>query len=212
MDKCPVCGSSLIWVYEEGVVVCSSCGLVVDRVFDYTPTFSLSEEKPKRRPAGVKGLDKRAYKIKLKLYSRAYKISRERPWMVVDTDKVLETGRLVHTVKSKASLLAEENIEREGVRDYVEKGLEIISRENPALLARSLRGRYALAYMVAYASLSGEMPPEDFVVKVFNISSTSFKRLRSIVRGLQEKHGWIRQETTGEYEVGDSQIFLKIAT
>ncbi|WP_440060154.1 TFIIB-type zinc ribbon-containing protein [Thermogladius sp. 4427co] len=183
MEKCPVCGGSLVWDYREGVIVCGSCGLVVDRIYEYGYKQKYSDEPGTRRNTRVRSIiDKRAYNTRLKLYKRIYKIVREKPWMTIDADRVLETGRFVNTIKSKASILAEENIVENGLKELVEKGLEIIKSENPALLARSFRGRYALAYMVAYAKTTGDIPPEDFIVKTFNISSTSYKRLKSIVR------------------------------
>ncbi|MGC9181836.1 TFIIB-type zinc ribbon-containing protein [Thermogladius sp.] len=199
MEKCPVCGSSLVWDYEEGFVVCSACGLVVDRVYEYAhaPDTDEGEAVRGRRRGPRSVIDRKTYRFRLRLYNKAYKIAKEKPWMVVDTDRVLETGRFVNTVKSKASIAAEKNIEKEGVKTYVERGLEIIRRENPALLSRSLRGRYALAYMVAYAASTRVVPPEDFVTKVFNISSTSYKRLKSITVKLLGKDGGLSQMPGG---------------
>lgn len=187
MDRCPECGGALVWDEKSGFVVCGSCGLVVDRVFDYAgPAQSPEEiERQGRRGRPRRAVvDRAGYRLRLKLYSKVAKISSERPWLVVDADKVLKTGRFLYSLKSKASIEAEKNIEERGLWDMVKLGLSIIEKKNPALLARSLRGRYALAYMLAYAGLHGKMPPEEEVVEVFNISGTSYKRLASIARGI----------------------------
>ncbi len=45
MERCPYCGSYLVWDYTTGDVICSSCGVVVDRIVVSTGTINLTHEE-----------------------------------------------------------------------------------------------------------------------------------------------------------------------
>lgn len=185
-NKCPDCGNSLIWVYEKGVVVCSTCGLVVERIiYDGPLRGDESEEiwrsiKTRRNPR----VDKLYYRYKYhnKLYRLAESYVKNKPWLEVDYDKVFETGRLVNTIKHRATLDAEKKISRHNLWSIIERGLKHISETNPALLSRSGRGRYALAYIVSYYLDNKQYPSIKDIVNLFNISETSYRRLLKIAR------------------------------
>ncbi|RLG80601.1 MAG: TFIIB-type zinc ribbon-containing protein [Thermoprotei archaeon] len=184
--KCPICGNTLIWDYQSGEVICSTCGYVVDRIYYYGPDRededeSLWREIKTRRNPRVNTIAKR-YRRHVKLYHIASTYVKGKPWLEIDYDKIFETGRLVHSIKSKATLEAEKNISDRGLWSLVKKGLEFIEKRYPVALARSGRGKYALAYMVATYISTRHFPEVKEVVKVFNISETSYRRLLRIAR------------------------------
>ena len=53
-------------------------------------------------------------------------------------------------------------------------------------LARSERCKYALAYMVSKIINTGKIPGEEEIVSVFNVSETSYRRLRALVLNIQK--------------------------
>ena len=179
----------MVWDYERGEVVCSSCGLVVDKITTleaWSYRVNNNEVEQDRREANVATIrgrvqSSREYRRLLKIYKLATKIVKEKPWLEVDYEKVIESGKFVLTVKSKASIKALKNIVEYGYMELVKEGLDYISSVNPALLARSERSKYALAYMVAVKIKTGELPTRESVLKIFNISNTSYNRLRNIV-------------------------------
>jgi len=187
--KCTQCGGLFVWDYERGEVVCSSCGLVVDKITTleaWSYRVNNNEVEQGRREANVATIrgrvqSSREYRRLLKIYKLATKIVKEKPWLEVDYEKVIESGKFVLTVKSKASIKALKNIVEYGYMGLVKEGLDYISSVNPALLARSERSKYALAYMVAVKIKTGELPTRESVLKIFNISNTSYNRLRNIV-------------------------------
>ncbi|MET1159690.1 MAG: TFIIB-type zinc ribbon-containing protein [Thermoprotei archaeon] len=185
-EKCPLCGNSLIWDYVSGLIICSSCGYVVDRIYDYGPIYEDEEtiiwreiktrSNPRRNP--LIGRVRRHNK----LYRLASSYIRNKPWLEIDYDKLFEKGKLVNTIKSRASIEAEKNISEMGLWDIVNEGLKIIEERNPAALARSSRGKYALAYIVAVYTKKHKFPSLEEVMKTFNISETSYRRLLKIAR------------------------------
>jgi len=125
-----------------------------------------------------------SYRYKIKLYEKGRKMVKDKPWLEVDFEKALENGKFIHTIISKASRRALKNIEECGYWDVVKEGLNYIGLKNPAFLARSERSKYALAYMVAVKSKTGRYPSKEDVVRIFNISDTSYRRLRALVERL----------------------------
>ncbi|MEM4431559.1 MAG: TFIIB-type zinc ribbon-containing protein [Desulfurococcaceae archaeon] len=191
MDKCPSCGSLLVWLYGDGVIVCSGCGVVVDRIIDYSPVYADENEEINRllrlrnRPR-YNSVEHRVIR-KRKLYNAAEKRIRGKYWLVVDYDKFLTTGRFINTIKHRASIEAERNVEKLGLSSIIEEGLSILRKRDPSLLCRSGRGKLALAYIAAKLVKEGFPPPEEEVMKIFNISSTSYKRLLDALKNSEKR-------------------------
>jgi len=185
-EKCPYCGGDLIWLYETGEIVCSSCGSVVGRIDDWRPTRSdeneeiwreiRTREKPKFNPIA------RKYRRDYKLYREAESYLRNKPWLEIDYQKYFATGRMINTIKSRASIEAENKISDKKLWSVIEYGLKYVESVNPAALARSARGKYALAYMVARYLENKSFPHLNEVTELFNISETSYRRLLKIAK------------------------------
>jgi uncharacterized Zn finger protein (UPF0148 family) len=181
--KCSICGGLLIWDYEKGEVVCSNCGLVHGKlttleVAEYRVVDNCNNFKEVRKQSGkTRSLESREYKYHLKLYRKCVKIIKGKPWLEINYEKVLESGKFIHTIKSRASMKALRNIDENGYWSMIQEGLKYIASINPAFLARSERSKYALAYIVAVKIKTGKYPSKEDVVYVFNISDTSYRRL-----------------------------------
>lgn len=171
----------LIWDYEHGEVVCSKCGIVHERlstleIVEYRYNTNSEKETPLRHIV-EKPIVSREYRRFIKIYMKYRKITRNKPWLEIDYAKIQDDSKLVKTLRSRASINAVKNIEENGYWDLVKEGLNYISIVNPALLARSERGKYALAYIIAAKLKTGVYPSRDLVKEIFNISDTSYRRL-----------------------------------
>jgi transcription initiation factor TFIIIB Brf1 subunit/transcription initiation factor TFIIB len=189
--KCEFCGGVLVWDYEHGEVVCSQCGVVHEKIFSsdipgYESGRSDQEEFAEKRYASYDFKKRlREYKRLLKLYLNADRRVSSRPWLEVDYNKLFATGKFIKTITSIASKKARESIEEHKYWEVVNRGLRVLESINPALLARSERCKYALAYMVARIVETGKIPSEEEVTSIFNVSDTSYRRLRQIAINVQ---------------------------
>lgn len=180
-----------MWDYRSGEVVCSGCGLVHDRLTSFELAIiggsTKGEHAERCRRAQLTRPEREissSYTSALKLYRSIGRLTRGKPWLEVDYLKLLRVGKFVGSIKSRTSLKAVKNIELAGFWEEVQRGLKYIDSANPAYLARTDRAKYALAYMVARRLETGMLPDQDEVVRVFNISSASYKRLRVIAERL----------------------------
>ncbi len=203
--KCEFCGSILIWDYERGEVVCSHCGIVQGKLISSDiPDYAISKReeylslREKRFGDNRVRVSSPKYRKILKLYSTVSKKISDKPWLEVDYNKLFTTGRFVKTIISLASIRARKSIEKHNYWELVNKGLKVLEKINPALLARSERCKYALAYMVTRIIETGKMPSEEEIVSVFNVSGTSYRRLRAVVLNIQNQHILIHFKTRRE--------------
>ncbi|MEM0001184.1 MAG: TFIIB-type zinc ribbon-containing protein [Desulfurococcaceae archaeon] len=192
--KCTHCGGLLVWDYEHGEVVCSTCGLVHDKLTslelpDYrTGASNVEVSSARRGTRSLKRIPPREYRYRAGLYVECLRLTRGKPWLEIDFDRVFKTGRFIHAITSRASLKALKNIEAHNYWKDVNEGLKHIYSINPAYLTRSERSKYALAYMVAVRLKTGRYPSRERVVSVFNISDTSYRRLCLLAERLLMLH------------------------
>jgi transcription initiation factor TFIIIB Brf1 subunit/transcription initiation factor TFIIB len=201
--KCEFCGGTLVWDYGSGEIVCSQCGVVQGRIFssdipgcEAAPTRDQEAGAEKRGTHSAVKLYSSRYKRLLKLYLAACKRVGSKPWLEVDYNKLFKTGRFVKTITSTLSKRARESIGKHDYWEVVNRGIRVLESVNPALLARSERCKYALAYMVAVAAETGKIPSEEEVVSVFNVSETSYRRLRLIATSIQSRHALTQLKNT----------------
>ncbi|MEZ0393571.1 MAG: TFIIB-type zinc ribbon-containing protein [Desulfurococcaceae archaeon] len=192
LESCPRCGGPLAWEEAEGFVVCTRCGLVVDRISLADPPRQSADRGPENRwrlsnaIRAFAGL-KRRYRSRLRAYERISKLQRRRPWLIVDAAKLLEmseAGRVTGTITSRASLFALEKVRELNLGEQISRGLEMISASDPTLLARSLRARYALAYMAFSLAEFGTLPSAKEVTEIFNVSASTYRRLAKLLLAL----------------------------
>jgi transcription initiation factor TFIIIB Brf1 subunit/transcription initiation factor TFIIB len=201
--KCEFCGGTLVWDYASGEIVCSQCGVVQGKIFSSDiPGYNIASTRDQQVSAErrhthstLKPYSPR-YKRLLKLYLAASKRVSSKPWLEVDYNKLFETGRFIKTITSLPSKRARESIEKYNYWETVNKGLRVLEAVNPALLARSERCKYALAYIVAMVTETGKIPSEEEVISVFNVSETSYRRLRLIATSIQSQHALTQLKNT----------------
>lgn len=184
--RCPECGGELVWDYERGEVTCSRCGLVVDRIYDYGPPREKEETRERekllerRKPRINRQL--RRYRLYLRRYEKARRYVEGKPWLEIDYDLVLSTGKMINSIKSKSTLRAEKNIEEHGLWETINKTITLIEQVYPVALARTRRSKYALAYIVYNLREKHRLPSQDEVTEIFQVSTTSYKRLVKIAK------------------------------
>lgn len=188
--NCSVCKGQLIWDYERGEIVCAKCGLIVDQLTtleaeEYrVPTATRDDNVIRGLKNEKRSVVSSKHRYMLKLYNECKRIVKNKPWLEVDYDKVLRTGKFVMSIHAKVSTEVRRNIEILGYWDILRKGLEFIGSVNPAFLARTERSKYALAYIVARKLESGKHPSCEEVTRIFKVSTTSYKRLCALANKL----------------------------
>ncbi|WFO75720.1 TFIIB-type zinc ribbon-containing protein [Desulfurococcaceae archaeon MEX13E-LK6-19] len=192
------CGGPLVWDYFRGEVICSTTGEVVDRIYDYSDTRSTNQEDTKITiDTTVINRHKnllRDYRRNLKMYRKALSLIKNRPWLQIDFDKVVETGKFVNTIYSKSTLKALETVDKMGISSILKKIIRFIEEIDPVAVSRTERTKLALAYMV-YKKMKGEPVSPKEVVEYFNISLTTYKRLEKLLKRIISKTSLARIRT-----------------
>jgi len=162
--RCPYCGSEeLVWDYKNGVVVCSSCGCIVDTIYVSQPRTSSrggssrAVEKPYRLQRALKKSIVKEAKRRFELEKRGY---------------IFVNGRAVHL----RSLAALKNTElNSDVKKLVDEGLKVLQQVAPSL-SRTIRSRLALAYAVA-KMFRGSAPSIAELMQLFSVGRTTASRI-----------------------------------
>jgi ribosomal protein S27E len=162
--RCPYCGSEeLVWDCENGAVVCSSCGCIVDTIYVSQPR------------AGGRGGSSRATE---KLYRFEKRLRRKvvgkalKRFELEKRGYIFVNGRAVHL----RSLAALKNTElNSDVKKLVDEGLKVLQQVAPSL-SRTIRSRLALAYAVAKL-LRGEEASLNELRVLFSIGRTTAVRI-----------------------------------
>lgn len=179
----------MIWDYEQGVVVCSETGEVMDRI--YVAPVVRNEAGCNRSNWRGGARAEAGFRRKLRLFRRYYSLYRrvrrvasraEKRGIIVDEDamfqKLLKRENITGTMVHKHTL--EMHVE-DGDRELIEAGLEYIREHSPVLVAKltskSIRARSTIAYVVGAIVKYGTIPPADYVEEVFKISQSSYARL-----------------------------------
>ncbi len=190
-NKCPECGGLLIYDEYRGELVCSRCGLVVDRVYDYGPLRE-REEVVERRELSLRGRPRghavaKKLRYKLRLYRIGRQIEASRPGLIIDYNKAFRQGRFVNTVTSINTVNAKRVLEEKGVLEDLEEIVRIIMEVDPAAMARTYRSKLAIAYIVHYMLTKGKYPNPRDTSRIFHISLTTYKRLEKVADRIYRK-------------------------
>ncbi len=184
--KCPNCGSSnIIWDFQKGYCVCSSCGLVIEPIYEelylinyertrYVELKSLSvREAVYSKKSKVYEMNLRNKEALITLYEKA--ASRARKNVVVDLESLKNrSGRVYHHVKDRElhELLKQDVELRKILNDFVDN--------DPILSSRTFRGKVAIA-MIIRSIINGMYPNIEEISKITGISRTHVRRLISLV-------------------------------
>jgi len=173
-----------VWDYREGIVVCMDNGEVIGRIYDYSPPRTREDEQQLQphlwhRPKKVVHGYKKRMSIYMKLLRYERSLGND---YVVDEEKFFEAHlngknqvRTIKHIRSLGIVLTDED------EELIRIGEEFVFKKAPHLLARSERGRKALSFLVGCILANGEMPKPKQVTTKFNISWTTYKRIRKLI-------------------------------
>ncbi len=187
--KCPLCGlGPIVWDWSRGDVICSSCGVVIDRIYDEShETISKRNSKDEGEGKGPGGIRMRIIREKENLLRRKY-IKSIRRIDVYASIVVKRKGIIVNEEAFKEYLM--------GLRPRVrilahEKDYELkkVLNENPALQrmfrlidkvpklsSRTFRGKFAAAYIL-HELARDAVPDIDTIAKITGLSSVHVRRI-----------------------------------
>ncbi len=151
--RCPYCGGQIVWDYSLGEVVCSSCGTVVDIIYDCGP------QRASQTPTHYDKTLPRAPRLReIKNLERRTRIG--------------ERKELSLTIMNR---LPSE------VRKACEQGIRMAHMISPTLTCgKTLRAKYAVGYIIHSTTTVGRVDVE-FLQKTFRLSPTSVRRLMNEV-------------------------------
>lgn len=190
-DPYSTCSGKIVWDYIRGEVICSSTGEVIDRIYDYGPirerleTIEQRNLLLKNRPK-TNSIERR-YRKHLRTYIVAQKMIKDKPWLHVDYDKLFETGKFIHTIRSKSTDQALKNVRRSGLEKKLKEMIDLIREIDPVAVSRTERAKLALAYILLNYIEKNTPPDIGETIAIFNISHTTYRRLERIARRLHSR-------------------------
>lgn len=200
MSECPYCKcNELVWCFAEGHVVCSNCGIILDKIYDYTPLPKrLALESSSRNYGTVLY----SYETKIRRINNSYrnyeklirKYSRLRPGLRVKDEAIMLAykGYKVKMVKMIVNEKTEE-IKREILSNN--KVFEIILKEftkYPRVASRTDRVKLALATIIYTEINKGIRPSFTGIAKKFGISIVNLRKAYNVLRKYKDLYENIR--------------------
>lgn len=191
--KCTYCGNNeLVWRYEEGYIVCSRCGTVLDRIYDYDIGSSLLQSESKTNRLSIYKVHEdyivKLRRTKLLLMDLRYRIFQRRlkeypklrPGLKIRDDilKALYAGRKVKMVKTIVNEHTEEVknklLESKDTKIY----LNIIElfKEYPRISSRTDRVKLALAKILYNELVYGFRPSFSSIAEEFRVSVVNLRK------------------------------------
>ena len=221
--RCSYCGSNeLVWRYEEGYIVCSKCGTVLDRIYDYNISSSMLQPESKIDKLSIHKIhvdyDMRLQKTRLLLIDLRYrKFQRKlkeypklRPGLKIRDDvlRALYTGRKVKMVKTIVNEHTEEVknklLESNDTKIY----LDIIEvfKEFPRISSRTDRVKLALAKILYNELIYGFRPSFSSIAKEFRVSVVNLRKAYKDLRKYNEVYVKVKKiiMSTDGYERKES--------
>jgi len=201
--KCTYCGSNeLVWRYEEGYIVCSKCGTVLDRIYDYNIGSPLLQSESNTDRLSIHRIHEdyimRSRRTKLLLIDLRYRKFQKklkeypklRPGLKIRDDvlKALYAGRNVKMVKTIVNEHTEEVksklLESKDTKIY----LDIIEvfKEYPRISSRTDRVKLALAKILYNELVYGFRPSFSSIAKEFRVSVVNLRKAYKDLRRYSE--------------------------
>ncbi len=163
--------SNLVWDFERGEVVCTSCGYVVEQI--YVNDVRHAAETIRHETKGYITLSKETKKfLELMKY---VKVSKKE--LYIDWDSFREyvrTGKRVRVLKLRVRPIPE------NLREVIEPVMKVIERY-PRLSSRTVRGKVAASLLALYLALDTR-PSLVTVARLAGVSRTQLARIMKLVR------------------------------
>jgi len=180
---CPLCGSDeLIWDYAHGYIVCSNCGLVIERIIvEDKVRIDVAEENTKTRVVDAIRKSREVaigmrFRMMKKLVREYEKIVRSvKPGVIIDVaalERKLLSGEKVRILRHRADEVLMQMVSNDSELRLI---LRVIDRD-PILGSRTFRGKVAIALIVKKL-VKGENLDLNEIAKVTSISKTHARRL-----------------------------------
>lgn len=177
-----------ILVWEDGFVIDTSTGEVVDRIYDYGPLrekwetreyLSLKLRGRSELERGMKKLKRRLRRL-VSLYNQAKKL--EEAGFSVDYSRLKKHNYVddpYGALENFKKMLEEETLQ------LLDKIIESLKNKEPTAFMRTLRARYVLAHMILTLARGGKIKHTSYE---FTVSRTTYNRLSHIARKIYKKH------------------------
>ncbi|MEM3285329.1 MAG: TFIIB-type zinc ribbon-containing protein [Fervidicoccaceae archaeon] len=141
MDRCEACGGTIVWDYRTGDIICSSCGLVIGRIYEHE-----EERSGDKKAEETCGKKQQSYPKSFRLY---LKISRRKPRdLLIDEERFrafLKDGKAIRVFAHPKDAYLRKMLEKnESLREIYEGYVE----KNPKLSCRTMRAKVASAMIL----------------------------------------------------------------
>lgn len=170
--RCPLCGSpNLVWDFERGEVVCTSCGYVVEQI--YVSETRYVSETVRSDAKGYMTLSRETKKfLELMKY---VKVSRKELYIDWDSFRqYVRTGRRVRVLKLRVRPIPK------NLREAVDPVMKVIEKY-PRLSSRTVRGKLAASLLALYLAL-GTRPNLVAIARLAGVSRTQLARIMKLIR------------------------------
>jgi len=197
MLVCPECHSTnVIWDYKNGYIVCTNCGLVLDRIYvEHLGRSAIKDVKINNKSLISNVFNERKRRQEYhKRNNRLRKITKilnevkTRPYLTLDTKAVNEylLGKRSHVklFKYKAWMPNNDLI----LKQIIEK----IINNDPILASRTERAKWAIAKILIQLSINKKVDAKS-IANETKLSITHVRRLISVVQKRRERIALVRE-------------------
>ncbi|MEM3662031.1 MAG: TFIIB-type zinc ribbon-containing protein [Sulfolobales archaeon] len=178
MHLCPSCGSSdIIWDNSRGEIVCSSCGLVIDVIYEQKTSFNSDLRSTKTNERRVS--DRRKYHKPgsiVRAYSRLFGWWRLRKNLEVDPESLFRASEGGYSFRVLRHVKDGELMKLLEVSPTMKKIFDHLTMY-PRLSSRTFRVKMLISYMI-FKELSGIPANASIISRAFSISRNHLQRIR----------------------------------
>ncbi len=196
MIACPECGSTnIIWDSRTGYIVCSECGIVIDRIYVQHTDKKIIENKRTNNRLISKAFNRKERKKEYnRKKSRLRKITkllnevRNKPHLTVDTKAVEEylMGERAHVKLFKyKTWKPEDNL-------LLKKIIDKVINTDPILASRTERAKWAIAKIFLQLVINGEVNARS-IANETKLSITHIRRLINIVQRRNDRLNYVKK-------------------
>lgn len=179
--KCPYCGSpEVVWDYERGDIICTTCGTVIERIYVMNPSSSMNEDFETLKD--IKSFDRMP---KLSRTTKEYlKLLKELKHSKRLSGKArIDTARFMNYVKlgdNRVKVIKVDVADTTLMNDAKVNKVLRIMKKYPRLFSRTDRAKVALA-LIAISLLTKEYLQITKISKSTGLSRMHIRRLLKIV-------------------------------
>ena len=188
MIACPECGSTnIIWDYRTGYIVCSECGIVIDRIYVQYTGKNIIESRGTNNHLISKAFDrkerKKEYNRKRAHLRRITKLLNEvknKPYLTIDARAVEEylMGERAHVKLFKYKTWKPEN------DLLLKKIIDKVVNTDPILASRTERAKWAIAKIILQLVINGKIDTKS----IANETKLSITHIRRLINTVQRRN------------------------